>query len=142
MSELKKLEPYLPGTLFRLDGKDVTDESLTFYKLRLNKTILLDEMCVHLKDYLSSFGYKVKTVKEVLTILPNNKSVIDEQILNYAIKKNVFLVTRDRELKNICDENKIPYLFSSHLILGIIEKYLKNMKKNKMSELKTLKDPL
>lgn len=124
MSELKKLEHYLPETLFRLDGIDVTDESLAFYKLRLNKTILLDEMCVHLKDYLSSFGYKVKTVKEVLTILPNNKSVADEQILNYAIKKNVFLVTRDRELKNRCDENKISYLFSSHLILAIIEQYL------------------
>ena len=133
-----------PRKVITLEGKDITEEALPLYKIKLNITILLDEMCTHLKEILEGFGWKVITVKEVMDTLPNNKSVDDEQIFRYALRENVFLVTRDRELKNKCDANKIPCISLSSTLLEtrIVNQHLKYMQDKKMHKLKNLTNSL
>lgn len=127
-----------PSKVITLEGEDITEEALPLHKIKLNITILLDEMCTHLKEILEGFGWGVITVKEVMDTLPNNKSVDDEQIFRYALRENVFLVTRDRELKNKCALNKIPCISLSSTLLEarIVNQHLKYMQDKKMRELK------
>jgi predicted nuclease of predicted toxin-antitoxin system len=117
MSELNKFKPALPRKVYTLEGEDITDKYLLLRKIKLNIIVLLDEMCTHLEDILTAMGWNVVTVKEVLDVMPDNKSVHDDQILNYAIRENALVVTRDRELKNRCYEMKIPCLSLSSIML-------------------------
>jgi len=137
-----EFKQFYPSKVYTLKGEDITEEALPLYKIRLNVKILLDEMCMNLKNILSANGFDVITVTEVLDIMPNNKSVKDIQILSYACRENVLLVTKDRALRNKCNRNKVPCidLESTLIETMIIRMHINYMRNKKLLELKKLQE--
>ena len=135
-----KYEYKPPRQVLTKKGEDITEEWIALSKIKPNITILLDENCLHLRDILKFSGYTVETVLDVLDVLSGNRSILDEQIFRYALKENVFLVTKDRELKDNCMKNRIPCISLSDIFIEVqmIKQHLKyTIEEKKKKELKS-----
>lgn len=72
--------------------------------------LILDENCENLKQYLEKLGWCVNVATDVISKLPNSKSVEDNQIVNYAKEKKTVVITYDKGLKALCEEYSVPHL--------------------------------
>ena len=79
-------------------------------------------------------GWDTTAVKDVLEKLKDANSVSDDQVLNYALKNKMIVVTKDNGLKKKCGIFSVPYID-----LGSPEQEAKIVNK-KLNEMLTWKD--
>ena len=72
--------------------------------------LLLDENCRNLSDPLKKKGYQVKIAPEIIQMLEGNKSVTDDQIIEYAKEHKTIIITYDKNLKLKAEKQEIPHL--------------------------------
>ena len=86
--------------------------------------LLLDEMYSGLKDYFKVMGWKVKTIEEANLI-----GAKDREIVEYAQKHNLILITEDKKpadlasllgIKNFLVDTMVKAKMIEHMLL---EKY-------------------
>lgn len=71
--------------------------------------LLLDENCQNLAEPLKKKGYQVEIAPEKITILEGNKSVTDDQIIEYAKQNKLIIITYDKNLKQKAETQGIPF---------------------------------
>ncbi len=71
--------------------------------------LLLDENCRNLSDPLKKKGYTVEIAPEIISILGGNKSITDDQIIEYAKDHKTIIITYDKNLKLRAEEQGIPH---------------------------------
>ena len=71
--------------------------------------LLLDENCRNLSDPLKKKGYKVEIAPEIISLLEGNKSVTDDQIVEYAKDHKTIIITYDKNLKLKAEKQGIPH---------------------------------
>jgi predicted nuclease of predicted toxin-antitoxin system len=74
--------------------------------------ILLDEMYTGLKEYLHTLGWDVLTVQDV-----GLKSAKDKQIVEYAAKNSLLLVTADEKNADLAQLRGVPCVLISRTML-------------------------
>lgn len=92
--------------------------------------LLLDENCRNLFDPLRKLEYQVEIAPDIIEILGENKSVSDDQIIEYARKKKRIIISYDKNLKLKAKEQGIPYIdpSSPNYQANQIDDELKKMK--------------
>ncbi len=75
--------------------------------------ILLDEMYAGLKEYLEALGYEVLTAQEV-----GLKGSKDRDIVEYAGKHNLILVTQDQKPAELAELMRVKCVFISNLMIA------------------------
>ena len=75
--------------------------------------ILLDEMYAGLKEYLETLGYDVLTAQEA-----GLKSAKDREIVEYAGKNNLVLVTQDQKPAELAELLDVRCVFVSSLMVA------------------------
>lgn len=75
--------------------------------------ILLDEMYAGLKEYLEALGYEVLTAQEV-----GLKGSKDRDIVEYAGKHNLILVTQDQKPAELAELVRVKCVFISNLMIA------------------------
>ena len=87
--------------------------------------ILLDEMFTGLKEYLQTLGWDVLTVQDV-----NLKGAKDKQIVEYAAKSKLLLVTQDEKNADLASLRGVQcVLISKTMLTKMIDAELrKNLK--------------
>ncbi len=75
--------------------------------------LLLDEMYAGLKEYLESLGYEVLTAQEA-----GLKSAKDKDIVEYAAKHGLLLVTEDQKPAALAELMGVRYVFISNLMVA------------------------
>jgi predicted nuclease of predicted toxin-antitoxin system len=75
--------------------------------------ILLDEMYAGLKEYLETLGYDVFTAQEA-----GLKSAKDREIVEYAGKNNLILVTQDQKPSELAELLGVKCIFISSLMVA------------------------
>jgi predicted nuclease of predicted toxin-antitoxin system len=75
--------------------------------------ILLDEMYAGLKEYLEALGYEVLTTQEV-----GLKGSKDRDIVEYAGKHNLILVTQDQKPAELAELMRVKCVFISSLMIA------------------------
>ncbi len=79
--------------------------------------ILLDEMYAGLKEYFETLGWEVLTVQEI-----GLQGAKDKEIVNYAKKNNLLLVTQDQKPAELAELTGVKYvLISSAMIAKIAD---------------------
>ena len=79
--------------------------------------ILLDEMYAGLKEYFESLDYEVATVQEV-----GLKSAKDRDVVEYASKHDLILVTQDQKPADIAELLGVRFvLISSAMIAKVAD---------------------
>ena len=79
--------------------------------------VLLDEMYSGLKEYLETLGWEARTVRDV-----EMQGQKDKDIVEYAKKNNLLLVTRDHKTADLADLAGVKYvLISSAVIAKIVD---------------------
>jgi predicted nuclease of predicted toxin-antitoxin system len=85
--------------------------------------ILLDEMYAGLKEYLETLGYEVLTAQEA-----GLKSAKDRDIVEYAGKHKLLLVTQDQKPAELAELLGVKCVFiSSMLIAKLIDQKIKDL---------------
>ncbi len=74
--------------------------------------ILLDEMFTGLKEYLQTLGWDVLTVQDVKL-----KGASDKQVVEYAFKNDLLLVTQDEKHADLANLRTVPCVLISKLML-------------------------
>ena len=75
--------------------------------------ILLDEMYAGLKEYLETLGYQVLTAQEA-----GLKSAKDRDIVEYAGKHSLILVTQDQKPAELAELLGVRCVFVSNLMIA------------------------
>ena len=75
--------------------------------------ILLDEMYAGLKEYFETLGYEVVTAQEA-----GLKSAKDRDIVEYARKNNLLLVTQDQKPAELAELLGVKCVFISNLMIA------------------------
>ena len=85
--------------------------------------LLLDEMYAGLKEYLETLSYEVLTVQEA-----GLKSAKDRDIVEYAGKQNLVLVTQDQKPAELAELLGVRCVFVSNLsIARIVDEKIKEL---------------
>ncbi len=74
--------------------------------------ILLDEMYTGLKEYLQTLGWDVLTVQDV-----NLSGAKDNQIVEYAAKNDLLLVTQDEKHADLASLRSVSCVLISKIML-------------------------
>lgn len=83
--------------------------------------LLLDEMYAGLKEYFETLGYEVLTAQEA-----GLRSAKDKDIVEYAGKNGLILVTQDQKPAELAELTGVKYvLISNALIAKIADKKIK-----------------
>ena len=88
--------------------------------------LLLDEMYSGLKEYFEAIGWKVLTVKEA-----NLQGAKDKDVVEYAKKNNLLLITQDQKPADIAELLGVKFILISNAMIAkmtnikIKEKYSK-----------------
>ncbi len=88
--------------------------------------ILLDEMYAGLKEYFEALGYEVCTAQEA-----GLKAAKDKDVVEYAGKHGLILVTQDQKSAELADLTGVRYVLISN---GMIAKIADATIKEKYSE--------
>ena len=87
--------------------------------------ILLDEMYAGLKEYFETLGYEVMTAQEV-----GLKAAKDRDVVEYAGKNNMLLVTQDQKPAELAELLGVRYVFISNLMIAqIVDQKIKSVYK-------------
>jgi len=92
-------------------------------------TLLLDEMYAGLKEYFETLGWEVITAQDA-----GLKGARDKDVVEYAKKNNLLLVTQDQKSADLAELTGVRYVVISSALIAKIadtkirEKY-SNMKK-------------
>jgi len=97
--------------------------------LKSNKVVslklLVDEMYAGLKEYFETLGWEVLTVQDI-----GLKGAKDKDIVEYAKKNGLLLVTQDLKQADLADLTGVKYVLISNALIAKIadakirEKYL------------------
>jgi predicted nuclease of predicted toxin-antitoxin system len=71
--------------------------------------LLLDEMYAGLKEYFETLGYEVLTAQEA-----GLKSAKDKDVVEYARKHGLILVTQDQKPAELADLTDVKYVLISN----------------------------
>lgn len=99
--------------------------------------LLLDEMYAGLKEYFELLGWSVTTVQDA-----GLQGAKDIEIIKYAKKNNLLLVTQDPKPANLAELAGVKYVLISNAMIAKItdakikEKYPKIRGKGKIAEVK------
>jgi predicted nuclease of predicted toxin-antitoxin system len=86
--------------------------------------ILLDEMYAGLKEYFETLGYEVLTAQEV-----GLKSAKDRDIVEYAGKHGLLLVTQDQKPAELAELLGVKCVFISSLMIArLVDQKIKELK--------------
>jgi predicted nuclease of predicted toxin-antitoxin system len=77
--------------------------------------LLLDEMYAGLKEYFETLGYEVITAQEA-----GLKSVKDREVVEYARKHGLLLVTQDQKPAELAELLGVKCVFISNLLIAQI----------------------
>jgi predicted nuclease of predicted toxin-antitoxin system len=88
--------------------------------------LLLDEMYAGLKEYFETLGYEVLTAQEV-----GLKGAKDRDVVEYALKKVLLLVTQDQKPAELAELTGAKYVLISR---GMIAKVADSKIKEKYPE--------
>lgn len=87
--------------------------------LKSNKVVslklLLDEMYAGLKEYFETLGWEVLTVQDV-----GLKGAKDKDIVDYAKKNSLLLVTQDLKQADLADLTGVKYVLISNALIAKI----------------------
>lgn len=84
--------------------------------------LLLDEMYAGLKEYFETLGYEVITAQEA-----GLKSAKDRDVVEYAGKHNMLLVTQDQKPAELAELLGVKCVFISNLMVAqIVDQKIKN----------------
>jgi len=75
--------------------------------------LLLDEMYAGLKEYFEALGYEVLTAQEA-----GLKAVKDHDVVEYASKHNLLLVTQDQKPAELAELLGVKCVFISNLMIA------------------------
>jgi predicted nuclease of predicted toxin-antitoxin system len=75
--------------------------------------LLLDEMYAGLKEYFETLGYEVLTAQEA-----GLAAAKDRQVVEYAGKHNLLLVTEDQKSSELAELLGVKYVFVSNLMIA------------------------
>jgi predicted nuclease of predicted toxin-antitoxin system len=75
--------------------------------------LLLDEMYAGLKEYFEAMGYEVLTAQEA-----GLKAAKDRDVVEYAGKHNLLLVTQDQKPAELAELLGVKYVFISNLMIA------------------------
>jgi predicted nuclease of predicted toxin-antitoxin system len=75
--------------------------------------LLLDEMYAGLKEYFETLGYDVLTAQEA-----GLKAAKDREVVEYAGKHGLLLVTQDQKPAELAELLGVPYVFISNLMIA------------------------
>jgi predicted nuclease of predicted toxin-antitoxin system len=75
--------------------------------------LLLDEMYAGLEEYLETLGYQVQTAQE-----SGLKSAKDREILEYAGKYSLILITQDQKPAELAQLLGVKCVFISNLMIA------------------------
>jgi predicted nuclease of predicted toxin-antitoxin system len=78
-------------------------------------TLLLDEMYAGLKEYFETLGYDVLTVQEA-----GLKAAKDKDVVKYAGKNGLILVTQDQKPAEIAELTNVKYVMISNAMIAKI----------------------
>ncbi len=85
--------------------------------------LLLDEMYAGLKEYLETLGYQVLTAQEA-----GLKSAKDRDIVEYAGKRKLLLVTQDQKPAALAELMGVPCVFvSSAMVARLVDEKIKEL---------------
>ena len=85
--------------------------------------ILLDEMYAGLKEYFETLGYEVTTAQEA-----GLKSAKDRDIVEYARKHYLILVTQDQKPAELAELLGVKFVFISNLLIAkLVDEKIKLM---------------
>ena len=88
--------------------------------------VLLDEMYAGLKEYFETLGYEVQTAQEA-----GLKAAKDRDVVEYARKNNLVLVTQDQKPAELAELTGAKYILISN---GMIAKIADAKIKEKYSQ--------
>ena len=77
--------------------------------------LLLDEMYAGLKEYFEALGYQVCTAQEA-----GLKAAKDKDIVEYAGKHGLILVTQDQKPAELADLTGVKYVLISNVMIAKI----------------------
>ena len=72
--------------------------------------LLLDENCRNLSDPLMKKGYEAEIAPDIIPIKEGEKSVSDDQIIEYAKEHKRIIITYDKNLILKANEQGIPHI--------------------------------
>jgi len=75
--------------------------------------LLLDEMYAGLKEYFETLNYEVVTAQEA-----GLKAAKDRDVVEYAAKHNLLLVTQDQKPAELAELLGVRYIFISNLMIA------------------------
>ena len=75
--------------------------------------ILLDEMYTGLKEYFETLGWDVLTVHDA-----GLKSAEDREVIEYAEKNTLLVVTQDQKPADLADLKGVPYVLISKKMIA------------------------
>ena len=85
--------------------------------------ILLDEMYAGLKEYFETLGYEVLTAQEA-----GLKSAKDRDVVEYAGKNNLILVTQDQKPSELAELLSVKCVFVSNLMIAqLVDEKIKHL---------------
>ncbi len=85
--------------------------------------ILLDEMYAGLKEYFETMGYEVLTAQEA-----GLKSAKDRDVVEYARKFNLVLVTQDQKPAELAELLGVKCVFISNLMIAqLVDQKIKEL---------------
>lgn len=85
--------------------------------------LLLDEMYAGLKEYFETLGYQVLTAQEA-----GLKSAKDRDIVEYAGKNNLLLVTQDQKPAELAELLGVRCVFISNLMIAkLVDEKIKEL---------------
>lgn len=77
--------------------------------------LLLDEMYAGLKEYFETLGWEVLTIQEI-----GLKGAKDKDIIEYARKNNLLLVTQDQKPAELADLTDVKSVLISNAMIAKI----------------------
>ena len=86
--------------------------------------LLLDEMYAGLKEYFETLGYEVVTAQEA-----GLKAAKDKEIVEYAGKHNMLLVTQDQKPAELAELLGVKCVFISSLMIAkLVDQRIKELR--------------
>jgi len=77
--------------------------------------LLLDEMYTGLKEYFETLGWDVLTIQDV-----GLKGVSDREVIEYAKKNGLLVVTQDQKPADLADLKEVPHVLISKKMIAIM----------------------
>ncbi len=79
--------------------------------------LLLDEMYTGLKEYFETLGWDVLTIQDI-----ELKGANDREVIEYAKKNGLLVVTQDQKPADLADLKGVPYvLISKKMIARMVD---------------------